>query len=323
MNQTARRLALQDFSPSAARFLEEALEGLSKPRKTLPSKYFYDERGSQLFEEICRLDEYYPTRTELAILRARVDEMAEVIGPQALIVEYGSGASIKTRLLLDALHDPVAYVPVEISKEFLEQTAEAINADYPSLEVLPVCADYTAAFDLPEPSKPALRDVAYFPGSTLGNFEPAQAKRFLSQVAHMCGKGGALLIGLDLRKDPRILEAAYNDSEGVTAAFNLNILARMNRELRTDFDLKKFEHRAIWNEEKSRIEMHLWSTEEQTVLVGDEPIHFREGESICTEYSHKFSIEGFRETAEACGFSVERVWTDADDLFSVQYLVVR
>ena len=304
------------------RFLADALEGLRQRRKTLPCKYFYDAEGSKLFDQICSQPEYYPTRTELAILRAHALDMAEVLGPETLLVEYGSGSSVKTRLLLDRLVRPAAYVPVDISREHLLETALALRLDYPGLEILPVCADFTAPVTLPKPRRRAARRAVYFPGSTIGNFPEAGAIALMAGVARQVGPGGAFLVGVDLAKDPRVLERAYDDAAGVTAAFNLNLLARMNRELDADFDLRRFRHRAVWAPGPSRIEMHLVSTTQQVVRIDGAEIRFDRGESICTEHSHKYTLAGFARLARRAGLAVRRVWTDPADRFSVQYLEV-
>jgi L-histidine Nalpha-methyltransferase len=315
-------LRLADFGPEPGSFREEVLCGLRKPQKELPSKFFYDERGSHLFEQICALDEYYLTRTELGIMRDHASEMAEALGPQCLLVEYGSGSSTKTRLLLTQLQQPAAYVPIDISKEHLIQAAMALVAAYPDLEVLPVCADYTTDFELPMPTAPATRRVVYYPGSTIGNFDRAPALRFLRHIAGVCGPRGGLLIGVDLRKDPGKLHHAYNDWEGVTAAFNLNLLARINRELAADFSLDHFRHYAFYNPRAGRVEMHLVSLANQTVHVGDAAFSFEIGESIWTESSYKYRLDEFADMAGAAGLAVEQVWTDPQALFSVQYLTV-
>lgn len=320
MAQAFSDLELIDQAPAHSQLLEEVLEGLSAPRKTLPCKYLYDERGSALFDQICELDEYYPTRTELAIMQAHGAEMDGALGTGCLLVEYGSGSSLKTRILLDHLEDPAGYVPVDISREHLLRSAEAISARHPELEVLPVCADFTEPFDVPEPKAGAHHVAAYFPGSTIGNFTPVEARVLLCQIAEQCGAGGGLLIGVDLRKDRSVLEAAYNDAEGVTAEFNLNLLRRLNRELGADFQLDAFEHRAHWNPDLGRVEMHLVSQKRQTVHIDGEHIEFADGETIHTENSHKYSLDGFAELAAEAGFSVARVWTDPKQLFSVQHL---
>ena len=305
--------------PERARFLADALHGLGQPAKTLPCKYFYDAEGSKLFDQICVLPEYYPTRTELGILRAQAAEMAQCLGPEALLIEYGSGSSVKTRLLLDRLVRPCAYVPVDISREHLLETALALRLDYPSLPVLPVCADFSAPFTLPRPPRRPLRRAVYFPGSTIGNFSEAGAIALMAGIARQVGPGGAFLVGADLVKDPRVLERAYDDADGVTAAFNLNLLARMNRELDADFDVAHWRHRAVWNAVERRIEMHLVSVTEQVVHLGAEEIHFARGESICTEHSHKYTLPGFAALARRAGLTVRRVWTDRARRFSVQY----
>lgn len=301
----------------------EIIAGLMREPKAIPSKYFYDEQGSRLFDEITELEVYYPTRTERAIMEAHVADMAARIGPGSLLVEYGSGSSRKTRILLDALPDLAGYVPVDISREHLFRTAADLSAAYPDLDVLPVCADYTSAFPLPAPGVPPTRTVVFFPGSTIGNFTPAEAKAFLEHIAEVVGRRGGLLIGVDLQKDPAIIEAAYNDPEGVTAAFNKNVLARINREFDADFDLERFEHLAFYDAEHGRIEMHLVSLSEQCVQIGSTRIPFREHEHIFTEYSYKYGLEGFAALAASAGFEVRDVWMDAGKMFSVQYLEVR
>lgn len=313
---------LIDVSPSLDTFLEDVLAGLRRDPKRLPSKYLYDERGSQLFEKICELEEYYPTRVELGIMQRSAAEMADEIGAFVRLVEYGSGASVKTRLLLDALHEPAAYVPVDISGDHLQQVADRLAAAHAEIEILPVCADFTQPFDVPVPDRAFRRTVVYFPGSTIGNFSHVQAASLLKQIARQCGNGGGLLIGIDLQKDLAIIEAAYNDREGVTAEFNLNLLARINRELDADFNLDAFTHRAPYNRASDRIEMHLVSEREQTVHVDDEAILFRSGESICTEHSHKYTTDGFAEMAAQAGFALRNVWTDSRRYFAVLYFSV-
>ena len=315
-------LELRDFGPARESFLTDALAGLLAPRKSLPCKYFYDERGSELFERICGLEEYYPTRTELGILRAQVRAMAATLGPECLLIEYGSGSSVKTRLLLDHLDAPVAYVPVDISREHLLRAAGELSARHPDLPVLPVCADFTRPFALPPLPRPPRRRAAYFPGSTIGNFAPAEARKFLTQVAEICGPGGALLIGVDLKKSRRVLEPAYDDALGVTAEFNLNLLRRLNRELGANFALDQFAHRALWNEAEGRVEMHLVSRRRQEVTLGGHRIRFEAGETIHTENSYKYDLPGFGALARSAGFEVERVWIDGAALFSVQALRV-
>jgi len=297
------------------------LQGLQDARKELPSKYFYDDVGSQLFEQICELDEYYLTRTELAIMQEHMQEIVSLLGPHCLLIEYGSGNSTKVCMLLDALQEPAGYVPIDIAKDQLLRSVAALAGAYPELEVLPVCADYTSDFELPLPKKPVWRRVAYFPGSTIGNFDREPAKRFLQQIAKVC-QGGGLLIGVDLKKDFNILHRAYNDSQGVTAQFNKHLLVRMNQELDANFQLNQFGHYAFYNPGQSRIEMHLVSLKNQTVRIGESEIDFKLGESIWTESSYKYTLEEFAQLAATAGFAVEQVWTDPRQLFSVQYLKV-
>ena len=313
-------LTLHDCAPRLDSFYDEVVRGLSQDEKTLPCKFFYDERGSQLFDEICALPEYYPTRTEAAIMREFGPAMAAALGPYVGLVEYGSGSSTKTRLLLDHLPCPAAYVPMDISREHLMRSAEGLAAAYPHIEVLPVCADYTQPFSLPTGSRPAARTVVYFPGSTIGNFHPPQAERFLTNMAQVAGPNGGLLIGVDLRKSPAILEPAYNDRQGVTAEFNRNLLRRVNRELGGDFDLEQWEHYAFYNAAAGRIEMHLLSLQDQTVQIGGVRFEFAQDETLWTECSYKYSLEGFAARAGRAGWQVAQVWTDAEQHFSVQYL---
>jgi dimethylhistidine N-methyltransferase len=322
--ETTALLPLIDYHPSSNSFREDVVEGLGKTQKQLSPKYFYDERGSTLFDEITRLDEYYPTRTEAAIMRDHVDEMAEAIGPNAALVEYGSGSSEKTRILLDRLASELAgYIPVDISREHLVNAAQSIADTYPDLVVQPVCADYTSPFSLPDLAEDAERTVIYFPGSTIGNFNRGEATDFLRQMAEMAGPGGGLLIGVDLKKDPTILHAAYNDREGVTAEFNLNLLRRINRELGGDFDVSAFRHEAVWRPSPGRMEMHLVSKRKQEVHIGEHTFSFEDGETIHTENSCKFSLDEFRRMARDAGFDIRSVWTDNNSLFSVQYADVR
>lgn len=315
------QIRFHDFNPGQERFRAEVLGGLRKAQKELPSKYFYDEEGSHLFERICTLDEYYIPRMEAAIMEKFVEEMADLLGPNVLLVEYGSGSCNKTRFLLDCLHELVAYVPIDISRTQLLLVTEQLASDYPGFKIVPVCADYTSDFDLPLPKRSSERTVVYFPGSTIGNFDPIPAKLFLEHVAGVCRPGGGLLIGVDLKKDPCILHRAYNDSQGATAAFNLNLLERINRELNCDFQLERFQHYALYNPYEGRVEMHLVSLGEQTVHLDGVAIPFARGESIWTESSYKFNLGEFEQMAAAAGFKVEHVWTDEEQWFSVQYLV--
>ncbi len=313
----------RDFRAGRERFLAEVISGLRRPQKELPSKYFYDESGSRLFQQICSLDEYYIPRTEESIMQACIVEIAELIGPKALLIEYGSGDGKKIRFLLDHLHDPVAYIPVDISHELLDNVSNELNNKYPDLEVLPVCADYTASFELTYPRQAYSRPIVFFPGSTISNFDPVPAKHFLEHIARKCAPDGALLIGVDLKKDTGILHGAYNDSQGVTAAFNLNLLNRINHELNSDFHLDNFQHYAFYNPRETRAAMHLVSRKKQSVPSDGVVINFEDGESIWTESSYKFTLDEFRQMASATGFHVEHVWTDPQNWFSVQYLVTR
>jgi len=315
--------SFEDTASDDGAFLADVVSGLSGPSKSLPCKYFYDEAGSQLFDRVCDAQDYYPTRTETAIMEAHAADMAAVIGPGADLIEYGSGASKKVRILLDALIEPVAYVAVDISKEFLLQSAEALAADYPALNHHALCADFTKPFSLPEDVVASgRRAVGFFPGSTIGNFTRDEAGKFLSGCVETLGEGGGLLIGVDLKKDKKILDAAYNDSDGITEAFNLNLLKRINRELGGTFDLDRFAHLAFYNEDEGRIEMHLESLTAQTVQVGEKSFQFRQGERIHTENSYKYAIEEFQALATASGFSAVNVWTDDNHLFSVHFLEV-
>ncbi len=315
------QLPLLDLQPESGIRPDEVLAGLRQAQKRISPKYFYDARGSALFEQICGLPEYYPTRTELAIMDRHLGEMAACAGPRAAVIEFGSGSGRKTRLLLERLIDPVAYIPVEISRDFLLESAAQIAKDYPAIEVLPVCADFTRPFDLPSPTRPAERNLIYFPGSTIGNFSRELAVDLLRVMRAEAGERGGALVGVDLVKPARMLEQAYNDAAGVTARFNLNVLARLNRELGANFDLAAFRHVAVWDAEQSRIEMRLVSQREQVVAVRGERFEFGTGEHIVTEHSHKYSLDGFAAMAAAAGFAVQQVWTDPKQLFSVQFLV--
>ncbi|HEX5437988.1 MAG TPA: L-histidine N(alpha)-methyltransferase [Gemmatimonadaceae bacterium] len=297
----------------------EVMRGLRGSPKTLPPKLFYDATGAQLFERICTLPEYYLTRSELEILRERAGEIAELAGARCALIEYGSGAGVKIRLLLDALEEPAAYVPVDISREQLAQVAGELAAEYPDVAVRPQCADYTAPLTLPS-LPPDARRVAFFPGSTIGNFHPAEAAAFLHRVRHTVGAGGLLVLGVDRRKRASILNAAYNDAAGVTAAFNLNMLARLNREMDADFDLDAFEHRAAFNAKAGRVEMHLVSRRAQVLHVAGEPITFGRRETIWTECSYKYDRARLDRLVQTAGFSIARLWTDAPKQFWVAVL---
>lgn len=296
---------------------QDVIKGLSQEQKELPSKYFYDQEGSKLFEKICDVPEYYPTDCEIEIMESHSQEMSELIGRNAQLIELGSGSSKKTRILLDHLNEPTMYVPVDISKEFLNQTAVVLRKDFPDLTINPVAADYTESFDIPSAGDIS-KKVIYFPGSTIGNFTKEKAKIFMDDLAMGLSAGDGLLIGVDLKKNRNVLEAAYNDSEGITAAFNKNLLKRINRELESNFDLDAFEHHAFYNSEKGRIEMHLVSLKTQTVLVGAEEFYFSKDETIHTENSNKYTIQEFREMASD-SYTCRKTWTDSRDYFSVHY----
>jgi len=322
MNSAAGGVAMLDLEPAASDFLAETLAGLSESPRTLPCKFFYDERGADLFLEICELPEYYITRTETEILRHFGAEMAASIGERAELVGFGTGAGVKTRKLLEHLKNPIAYVPVDISKQRLLESVATLREAMPALEILPVCADYLQPLRLPTPTRKPDHVAVYFPGSTIGNLEPEVARDFLERVCRLCGRSGGLIIGVDLQKAPAVLEAAYNDSAGVTAAFNLNLLARANRELAADFALSCWRHLAFYNQEIGRIEMHLVSQGEQQVTVGGQEFHFAPGETIITEFSYKHTQEGFAAMAASAGFQLARVWTDPKQLFAVFHFTV-
>jgi len=301
-------------------FARDVVSGLTARPKRLPPKYFYDEAGAQLFEEITALPEYYPTRCELAILRERAADIARFFPEGSALVEFGSGSSRKVRILLAAAPTIAAYVPVDISSEMLSQEAEALRRDHPQLAVLPVEADFTQPFVLPAEVAGRAR-TGFFPGSTIGNFEPHEASAFLRHAGRMLGGGASLIIGVDLVKEASILHAAYNDAAGVTAKFNLNLLARINRELDGDFDLASFSHKAFYNSVRQRIEMHLVSKQRQKVKVGGRVIEFRAGETIHTENSYKYTLETFGALARGSGWTPMSVWTDAGGNFSIHALV--
>jgi dimethylhistidine N-methyltransferase len=313
---------LLDFTPATKSFFDDVVAGLDQRPRSLPCKYFYDERGSQLFDQICDLDEYYLTRVELEIMRQNASQMAEQIGPGVMLVEYGSGSSVKTRLLLEHLQSPVAYVPVDISRDHLHQSANNLARQYPDVEILPVSADFVEDFDLPVPTNVPTHNAVYFPGSTIGNFEPDAAQAMLARIVSLCGCGGGLLIGIDLQKDSNIIEAAYNDSAGVTAEFNLNLLGRINRELDADIDVDQFEHRAFYDESQGRVEIYLESLAEQSFVIGQESFDIAAGELIHTEYSHKYTIASFSELATRAGLTLRRQWTDCQERFAVLHFAV-
>jgi L-histidine N-alpha-methyltransferase len=302
-----------------AGFRQDVIAGLSLPQKALPPKHFYDAAGSRLFERICRLPEYYPTRTELAITRARLGAIARFAGSGGVLLEYGSGESLKTRLLLRALR-PSVYMPVDISEDALRQAVAKLRRAFPGLRIAPLAGDFSRPLDLPR-FRGRDRRVVYFPGSTIGNLTPQEAQAFLRMTRGQVGPRGAMLVGVDLKKDANLLHAAYNDSRGVTAAFNLNLLSRINRELGGDFDLRRFAHYAFYNAPLGRVEMHLASLRAQTVNVGDHRFAFERGETIHTENSYKYSIESFQALAAESGFRGAKVWTDRKGLFSLHGLV--
>jgi dimethylhistidine N-methyltransferase len=315
--------AFHDLHPETSGFLEEVLAGLAKPQKELPPKYFYDARGSELFEAICELPEYYLTRTETALMRDRGADMARHLGPGCALIEFGSGSGRKTRILIEAAA-PAAYVAIDIARDQLEATAADIASDFPALEVTAICADYSRPIALPQlAALGSSRRVIYFPGSTIGNLTPAEARAFLRNARGLAVSGGGLLIGVDLKKDTARLNAAYNDARGVTAEFNLNLLARINRELGAAFDLAAFRHFAFYNEALGRIEMHLVSMKAQSVTIGGGVFRFRPDETLHTENSYKYSIAEFQELARSAGLAPAECWTDPERLFAVHYLGVR
>jgi dimethylhistidine N-methyltransferase len=320
MNVHARLVRREPFAEDSA-FASDVLAGLSVRPKRLSPKYFYDETGSQLFEEITELPEYYPTRTELAILREHASDIAGVVGPKTALIEFGSGSTRKVRILLDAAPGIEAYVPVDISSEMLSQEAAQLQHDRPRLRVLPLAADFTQPFRLPG-AIVGLSRAGFFPGSTIGNFEPHDASAFLAHARRMLGRKAVLIIGVDLVKDTNVLNAAYDDVAGVTAKFNLNLLTRINRELGADFDLDSFSHAAFYNCERHRIEMHLASRRRQKVRVAGRVIEFRAGETIHTENSYKYTIESFGALARGAGWTPLKTWTDARGYFSVHALTV-
>ena len=317
---TNSNISFYDQHPKPADFYSEVIDGLTKAQKVIPPKFFYDETGSQLFDAICELPEYYPTRTEIDILQKYSDEIAGHVGEGCLLVEPGSGSSQKVRYLLNELK-PHAYMPMEISREYLEQSAVGLSEDYPWLDVHATCIDFTGALDLPY-SPHGVRKVIFFPGSTIGNFEPEEAKSFLQNLGQIVGSGGGLLIGVDLKKDQDVLQAAYDDEQGITAAFNKNLLKRMNRELNADFDIDNFAHKSFYNDEYGRIELHLISRCDHTVTIDGQDFNFCEGETIHTENSYKYSVDEFRQLASEAGFQAKAVWTDDKNYFSVHYFAL-
>jgi len=317
MNQVAGQIAVLDFEPADAEFCEQVITGLSQRPRTLPCKFFYDEAGSALFSKICELPEYYITRTEMRILRERGREIGDAVGRSIELIGLGTGAGTKTRILLEHLHAPAIYVPVDISREQLTQSSIAFRKRFPGLRVLPICADYLQPFDLPHRTEESTNTLVYFPGSTIGNLEPDDAADFLRKVASIAGSRGRALIGVDLKKSKSVLERAYNDSAGVTADFNLNLLVRINRELGGNFDLRQWRHRAIYNERIGRIEMHLISRVQQTVNIADAACDFAPDEHIITEFSYKYSPAEMTAMAATAGLRFEKLWTDEQKLFGL------
>jgi L-histidine Nalpha-methyltransferase len=317
------RFAFHDLAPGEESFRDAVLCGLGRARRAIPCKFFYDARGSWLFEEICRLPEYYPTRTEIAILEENSGDIAAHMGSHCRLIEFGSGASHKVRILLRALDRPVAYVPVDISRDHLRDAATSLAEDFPSVPVIAVCADYTRPFPLPTLPGAMGKRVGFFPGSTIGNFEPDAAVAFLANYARVLGPGGEMLIGVDLKKETEILDAAYNDRAGVTAAFNLNLLERVKRELDCDLDIERFEHLAFYNEAEGRVEIYIRSLADQEAHIAGNRFKFTEDELIHTEYSYKYSVEEFRALAARAGFRPVDTWTDPAELFSVHYFRLR
>lgn len=313
-----------DFNHEAEDFEAAVIDGLSCSPKRLPCKFFYDERGSRLFDQICGLDSYYPTRTEIHLLQTNADHIAHLIGSGAHLIELGSGASVKIRTLLDAMPDLAEYTAVDISKKFLIESVETLARDYPDVSVRAVCADFTRDFNIPNPDhRPEAQRVAFFPGSTIGNFSPEDAEALLRRIASMLGPQGGLLVGTDLRKNADILYAAYNDIDGVTAKFNLNLLSRINTELAGNFDMNGFDHHAPYLENDGKIEMRLISKRDQLVSVGEQTFSFEAGEYIHTENSYKFTVAQFGDLCARAGFKVQKCWTDSQSLFGLHYLTVR
>ena len=309
------KVQFHDLRSSRDDFATDVLQGLQRRPAMIPPKYFYDAQGSRLFDAITELPEYYPTRTEIGILSANAAEIARRVGTGSLLVEPGGGSCAKVHILLEGMR-PKAYVPMDISRDHLRLAAEELAIAFPWLEIHAACTDYTRAMSLP-PSAPQGTHVAFFPGSSIGNFNPEGAVDFLASIAELVGPGGYLLIGVDLKKDTTILEAAYDDAAGVTAQFNLNLLTRINTELDADFDLTAWQHKALYNTQHGRIEMHLVSRSEQTVNVGESRFSFARGESIHTENSYKYTREEFIRLAQRAGFRSDALWVDAEQLFSV------
>jgi len=313
-------LHFYDHHPCASTLSEEVLQGLAQRPRAIPPKFFYDDYGSRLFDKICDQPEYYPTRTEISLLKENAEHIAALVRRDCMLIELGSGSNQKVRLLLDILK-PAAYVPVDISRDYLLQEARAVAEDYPWLQVYAACADFSQALQLP-PSAAVARKVAFFPGSSIGNFEPEAAQALLANIARVVQPGGALLIGADLKKAPAILNAAYNDAQGITAAFNLNLLRRINRELNANFKLDQFTHQAFYNARQGRVEMHLVSRIDQAVKVAGRTFEFSAGESIHTENSYKYDPEEFEAMVATAGFDLVQWWTDPHSRFGVFYFTL-
>ena len=312
---------IYSFAPPRETFLEDVLAGLALPQKTIPPKYFYDEPGCRLFEAICELPEYYLTRTETAILRERAAEIAQFVGPEAQLIEFGSGSQAKTRIVIEALRTPL-YVPIDIAHDTLRASSAELSGLFPWLNIVGLCADYTQPLAFPEfTGVPIKRKAVFFPGSTVGNFTPEEALVFLKHTRKVVGADGVLIIGVDLKKDKSVLDAAYDDAGGVTAQFNLNLLHRINRELKADFQVNRFRHKAFYDPAKGRVEMHLESLYSQFVHIAGRRIDFAHGETIHTEISCKYSVAEIQEMGERAGFRLEKVWTDPAQLFSVHGMV--
>lgn len=318
---TDRKAIKYDFEPEVARMRKDVLGGLARDPKILPSQYLYDERGAVLFDQICDTQDYYVTQTEISILRKNLDQIKELIGPDAVVIEPGSGSGVKTKLLLEGLDDPAGYVPIDVAKKQLAEFAASMDKAYPDLDVTPVCADFTAEYELPQHVEEHRKRIIYFPGSTIGNFMPDVALGLLRHMRQLCGSSGGILIGVDLRKEHGILERAYDDSEGVSKDFAMNYLVRLNRELNAEFTMDSFDYEAVFNEGESRIEMALVSLQDQTVSLDGADVTFKKGERVRTEVSYKYSLEDFAGLAAKAGLKVEAVWMDERRLFSIQYLV--
>ncbi|MBF0195569.1 MAG: L-histidine N(alpha)-methyltransferase [Magnetococcales bacterium] len=311
-------ISFDDNHPTTKSLIEEVLSGLNKKQKTIPPKFFYDSKGSKLFDQITQLPEYYPTRTEIGIIKTYRNEMAQCIGKSPVLIELGSGSSLKVQLLLEGLQ-PVIYIPIDISRDHLLESSRSLARYFPDISVHAVCDDYSSSLSLPDLPQGHPK-VAFFPGSSIGNFEPEEALALLQRVADILGPGGGMLIGVDLQKDAKILNAAYNDDQNVTSEFNLNLLTRINSETEADFDITKFYHHAYYNEKMERIEMHLVSSEAQEVNVNGESFQFQAGESIHTENSCKYTLQSFRKMAALAGFETVKVWTDSKSYFSIHYI---